>query len=280
MNDDQRIDRLRDKLKSARQQTGVDMTILLRKYFIDGFLTLLSDSKYQNRFIWKGGMVLSAITGVHERTTVDVDTLIRGLDLNPSNLTKVINEIISGRKYEGVSYQLKDVHEIQDSKDYAGQRIRINATLGKIQDTFHLDVATGERLIPEEIEYAYRPLLSKNMIPILIYRPERILAEKLQTLLVRTVFNTRMKDYYDIFILSKDELIDFRIFKIAWNEVISERHSSSEWDHWQEIMTDIHDNVTIKKYWQQYTNTNQFAKDISFDEVISICTEWFTLLGD
>lgn len=89
-----------------------------------------------------------------------------------------------------------------------------------------------------------------------------------------------MKDYYDIFILSKDELIDFRIFKIAWNEVISERHSSSEWDHWQEIMTDIHDNVTIKKYWQQYTNMNQFAKDISFDEVISICTEWFTLLGD
>lgn len=79
MNDDQRIDRLRDKLKSARQQTGVDMTILLRKYFIDGFLTLLSDSKYQNRFIWKGGMVLSAITGVHERTTVDVDTLSGGL---------------------------------------------------------------------------------------------------------------------------------------------------------------------------------------------------------
>ncbi|MBZ2201569.1 hypothetical protein CLI91_09470 [Lentilactobacillus hilgardii] len=120
MNNFDEVNSLRDRLKNVRKRTGTDMTILLRKYFIDGFLYLLSQSEYQKNFIWKGGFVLSAITGIQHRTTVDLDTMLQGVSLKTDELTEIINEVIDGKRYDGVSYHLIDIQQIQEENDYTG----------------------------------------------------------------------------------------------------------------------------------------------------------------
>ncbi|ORN13094.1 hypothetical protein FAM21838_00603 [Lentilactobacillus parabuchneri] len=269
MNDKELRDRLRDQLKNIHAQTGINTTSLQRKYFIDGFLSLLATSKYQSHFIWKGGMVLSAVTGVHERTTIDLDTMVEGVSIESENLKKMFNEIIAERDYHGVRYQLIDIQPIQEEKEYVGQRVRFQASLAKIKDSFHLDVATGEVLIPSEVNYAYKPLLGTETINLLIYRPERMLAEKLQTVLSRRSANTRMKDFYDIYILMTTEIIDFKILQTAWTRVLLERESQAEWEEWHSITTQIRKSVRMKSLWQGYAKKHAFAENISFESTVA-----------
>ncbi|MFD1126042.1 nucleotidyl transferase AbiEii/AbiGii toxin family protein [Lentilactobacillus raoultii] len=279
MNDDKQVNRLRDRLKTIRAQTGIDMTILLRKYFIDGFLSLLSTSDYQTRFIWKGGFVLSAITGVRERTTVDLDTMIQGISVETANLEQLVNKIITSRNYYGVRYYLLDIQNIQETKEYSGKRIRLQARLGQIKDSFHLDVATGEKLIPDEIQYSYTPLLGTEKINLLIYRPERILVEKLQTVITRGAFNTRMKDFYDIYILTKMEEINLSILKVAWSNLLSERQFQSDFEQWSEILSAIKDNKSMETFWLHYRREHKFATGIDFSETIIMVEQWLTELS-
>jgi len=269
LNNFDEVNSLRDRLKNVRKRTGTDMTILLRKYFIDGFLYLLSQSEYQKNFIWKGGFVLSAITGIQHRTTVDLDTMLQGVSLKTDELTEIINEIIDGKRYDGVSYLLIDIQQIQEEKDYTGQRVRILATIDNLKDIFHLDIATGETLVPNEIAFSYKPLLGNQKIPLLIYRPERILSEKLQTVLYRGILNTRMRDFYDIYVLNQTKQINFKILQVAFSYVIKNRHTSSEWENWQEIISLIRTDKHFQRNWQQYANKHSFVKDLSFDDVIN-----------
>ncbi|MBZ2201568.1 hypothetical protein CLI91_09465 [Lentilactobacillus hilgardii] len=143
------------------------------------------------------------------------------------------------------------------------------ATIDNLKDIFHLDIATGETLVPNEIAFSYKPLLGNQKIPLLIYRPERILSEKLQTVLYRGILNTRMKDFYDIYVLNQTKQINFKILQVAFSYVIKNRHTSSEWENWQEIISLIRTDKHFQRNWQQYANKHSFAKDLSFDDVIN-----------
>ncbi len=186
------------------------------------------------------------------------------MTLSKDELTKIVKQITSN-SFEGVAYKLQKITPIQEGKDYQGLRITISANLGNIRDIFHIGITTGERVIPKEIYFYYQPLLGTEKINMLIYPPERILAEKLQTILERGLTNSRMKDFYDCYILNEIEIINKPKLTIAFRNVIKERNSNDDWQNWKAIIDAIFASGFMKSNWILYQNKNEFAKDTSWD---------------
>jgi len=261
---------VKDTLKVKRDATGVDYNILLKKYFIDEFLRLLSKSDYSSNFIWKGGFVLSAITGVEKRTTVDIDTVLRGVTVDTESLTNIVTQITSLSDNTGCQYILRGIGSIQEEKAYQGLRIYLLGTLGQMQEKFHLDIATGESLIPSAIFLAYQPLIGRP-IGINIYRPERILVEKIQTILTRSVANTRMKDFIDVYLISSPVTtieITPSLLTEAMRSVLAERGTTDLLEDWQVTMDFIADDLLMAQRWDEFQTKHDFVGNISFADTI------------
>ncbi|MFC6176242.1 nucleotidyl transferase AbiEii/AbiGii toxin family protein [Companilactobacillus huachuanensis] len=259
---------IKDKLKAKRDETGVPFDILQKKFFIDCFLKLLSESQYSDNFVWKGGFVLSAITGIKKRTTVDLDTLITGMAVNSSTLSKVIQEIISNKDENGPVFKLLDIEEIQEEKAYQGLRVRIMGQLGQMKDNFHLDVVTGETLEQRAIKWDYQPLIGDRKIPIYIYRPEQILSEKLQTILERGIANTRMKDFYDVYIIPATTTLDIDDLSVDFITVMHERGTEELWKMRKSVLDLIAADQKMHGEWINYSKKNKFAEYLSFEQVL------------
>mgnify|MGYP003365226479 CR=1 FL=1 len=260
---------VKDQLKAKRDQTGVSYNILVKKFFIDGLLSLLSDSAYATKFVWKGGFVLSAITGVEKRTTVDLDTMLKGVRVDIPTLTAIIQDVISHESENGCQYSLIDITPIQEEKAYQGLRVRLQGQLGQMRDKFHLDVATGEKIEPAAVKWQYKPLLGEDFIPLFIYRPERILAEKLQTVLERSIANTRMKDFYDICTVPKLVSINHDVLTDAFDIVMRERGSSDLLDYWQGTLDLIRGNQRMQRQWADYAKKHEFVGKLTFSDTLN-----------
>lgn len=252
---------------------------MLKKYFIDEFLRLLSQSSYATKFVWKGGFVLSAITGIGKRTTVDLDTLLQGVTVNRSTLTSIMNEVIDLQTISGCQYTLINVQPIQEEKAYSGLRVSLSGQLGQIQDRFHLDIATGETLRPAAVKLDYQPLIGEGPIPILVYRTERILAEKLQTILARSIANTRMKDFYDVYIMTKLVPIDSELLVVAFRIVMQERETQGLEDNSQETLDLIRASLRMQQLWKNYAEQHAFVEQLTFEETVDAAKRLLKLMG-
>jgi len=265
-------------LKLERDKTNVEYNILLKKYFIDEFLRKLSKTKYANKFIWKGGFVLSAITGIEKRTTVDLDTLLDGINMDITTLTNIMNDVIITEGKDIIQYSLIDIKPIQEEKAYQGLRVRIQGKIESMSEKFHLDVTTGEKLDPSAIVWKYKPLLSNEPIELLIYRPERMLAEKLQTMLERGLANTRMKDFYDIYIIPKFAVIDYHVLSKSFKIVMAERHTLDLWETRNFVVDEIRIDERMKNYWNSYKAKNSFVGNISLDDITDCAEQLFDII--
>ncbi len=271
---------LMDKLKIIRKQTGVDIQIFIKKFFIDSFLKLLSESAYQDKFVQKGGFVLSAIAGIEKRTTVDIDTLITGVTLDEPHIETLIHQIIDGKEVNGVTFQLADTQKIHDEKEFTGYRVFLIAHLDNMRDKFHLDIATGETLVPPQISYRYQPLIQKDeSFELFIYRTERMLAEKLQTILERRTLNTRSKDFFDVYLFSQLNVIDEKILYEAFHFVIQERNSENDVNNWKIILNELHDSEEMKHRWSIYQRDNRYVEDLSFEETLQSVENYLLMLS-
>ncbi|EQM52895.1 abortive infection protein [Lactiplantibacillus plantarum EGD-AQ4] len=271
--------RVKDKLKTKRDISGVSYNILLKKFFIDGFLERLSQSAYVSNFVWKGGFVLSIITGVQHRTTVDLDTMLTGVSVSVPTLTRIINDIIDSERLSYIRYELVDIKPIHEEKAYQGLRIRLKGRLGQMQDNFHLDVATGERLEPSAIKLSYTPTIGDKAIPIYAYRPERILAEKLQTILERSIANTRMKDFYDIYAIPKYTNISHDVLLNAFKVVMTERNTLNIWNTYEFVLTEIRNDKGMHKLWQSYADEQTFIHELTLDQTLDVAYDFFRQLS-
>lgn len=245
------------------------------KFFIDAFLKRLSQSKFLNTFVWKGGFVLSAITGISKRTTVDLDALVHGIDVDKPTLTNIIETVIQTEDNVGPEFILVDITPIREERTYQGLRVRLAGKLGQMRDNFHLDVATGETLVPAAISWNYTPLLGDEKIPIFRYQSERILGEKLQTVLERSIVNTRMKDFYDIYIISKLVPTNDQLLAEAFRTVMTERHTLDLWNDWDAILALIGSDKEMLSEWEKYVKNQTFVGSISFEETLTAIANYF-----
>ena len=263
-------EQVKGRIKSLAKQKNADARTLMRVYMMERFLERVSTSKYKDNFIIKGGMLITAMVGVSLRSTMDIDTSIKNQNLSEVDIRKILDEIGQIDIQDGVSFEIKNVSEIMGEMEYPGIRFSMDAVMGKLITPMKIDISTGDVITPKAIEYSYKLLLEDRSIRLWSYNLETILAEKLQTVLARGVFNTRMRDYYDINILLSiyDKNIDNSMLKNAFSATCKKRGTDILKSDARAILVDIKDDVRLRELWESYRKKYTYAQNISFETIM------------
>ena len=249
--------------------------MLIRNFLMERLLERLSVSKYKKNFILKGGMLVASYTGLNARATKDIDTTINALDLDPEKMISVLEEIIRIDLDDNISYELKDHEEIMDDFDYPGIRFVIQAKLDTIDLPLQIDLSTDDVITPAAIEYNYKLMLEDRTIPLQTYNLETLLAEKLQTIISRGEANTRIRDFYDIYIISKQYSteIDYEILRAAFEATSKKRQTL---DKSEEIYSTLDYFANSKEgiaLWNNFKRNRYYVGDTNWNDIIDSIRE-------
>ena len=192
---------LKDLIRNLSKEVEIEPYVLIRKYMMERFLERVSKSKYNGSFILKGGMLVSAFVGIESRATMDIDTTIKGIPVTITEMKRMITEISDIYLEDNVKFRIKKLSEIMDEMEYTGIRFSMEAIMDGAVIPLKIDISTGDVITPGEISYSYKLMFEDRTISIMTYPVETILAEKLETVISRSITNTRMRDFYDIHVL-------------------------------------------------------------------------------
>ena len=262
---------LKDMIKNLARKHSADSQILLRTYMTERFLERLSQSSYKNNFIIKGGMLITAMVGIQSRSTMDLDTTIKGFTLNQDELESIINQICLININDGVTFEIKSFSEIMDEADYPGVRISMNCFYDNIRIPMKLDISTGDVITPKEIAFKYQLMFEKREIALLAYNIETVLAEKLETIIARNITNTRMRDFYDIHVLLKSYKgqINYKILKLAFNATSTKRGSKKLMINAEAVFDKLDNDADMIKLWKRYQDNNNYANELLWADVVN-----------
>ena len=199
----------KNKIKRVEEEYDLNHYEVLQRFMFERILERISISKYNSNFILKGGLLLSAIFGINERSTKDIDTTIIGIDISKTEMVKILNEILNIDLNDGTTFNIVNITDIREESEYGGNKYNIIGKIENIKVQLEIDISTGDKVTPREMKYKYQSIFENKSIIINCYNLETILAEKLETILRRGKFNSRMKDYYDVYyILNNDKKVN------------------------------------------------------------------------
>ena len=167
-----------------------------------------------------------------------------------------------------VTFTLRQIGEIRENDEYSGYRVALTADYPPMAVPLKLDVTTGDKITPKEIEYSFKLLLEDRSISILAYNLETILAEKLETVISRSDQNTRPRDYYDIYVLMKlqSQNIDLPSLKEALAATCKKRGSEETVKEYKQIMDRVKNSTVMQEQWTRYQKEFDYASDIPFED--------------
>ena len=274
-------EQIKGAIRNISKKTGVNPNSLLQMCLFEGILEKLSKSKYSENFILKGGLLISSLIGVDMRSTMDMDTTIRGIPLNEVSITKILNEILAIEIDADIEYKLIKLSPIRQEDVYEDFCASISCIFGKINAILNIDITTGDVITPREMNYSYSKILEEGTIPIMTYTIETILAEKFETISSRNITTTRARDFYDLYMIYsiyKDK-IDKGILRKAIERTSKYRGSFETALQYKEIVELFRESETPKELWKKYTQNNPYTKDVDFLDTISIYEEIGTVLN-
>ena len=266
------IESIKGKIRSLAENKNLKSQEVLQIYFFERFLDRLSKSKYKNNFVIKGGFLISSLIGIENRTTMDMDTTIKGIALKEERIKEIVEEIININVNDGIRFEINDISYIREEDEYENFRISLIANVGKTKNPMKLDLTTGDAITPREIEYTYPCIFGTEDIKIKAYPLETILAEKYETIIRRNITTTRMRDFYDLYTLynlKKDE-IDYEILKEAIERTSKKRESQNIMKNYEEIIEDIKEDSYLKSLWEVYLSENKYIEHLVFDKVVEV----------
>lgn len=245
---------------------------ILQRYMFERVLERISVSKYQDNFILKGGLLLSAMFGIDNRMTKDMDATITGIDVSKDKMLKVLNEILSINLKDGVKFDVVDITDIREDDEYGGNKYHIVGKLQSLKVNLEIDISTGDKVTPRELKYKYPLIFEDRTIMISSYNIETILAEKIETVLRRGSFNSRMKDFYDIyyFLTKLRKEIDINILKDAVDNTFTKRDSFEYLNDYEQIIDSIIGNERLERLWNIYSNKYKYANGIDINEILNL----------
>jgi predicted nucleotidyltransferase component of viral defense system len=254
------------KKKAAENQ--ISAQLVMQNYMMERLLERISLSKYQRNFILKGGFLIAAIVGLDTRATMDLDTTIKGFPLDHDSVRGIFEEICAVTVEDDVTFTVSNTTNIRESDDYHGLRVHLNAIYPPLNVAMKVDVTTGDKITPREIEYSFKLMFDNRSISVLAYNLETILAEKLETVLSRNIANTRPRDFYDIHILYtlRGADCDMAVLWQALDETTRKRGSSSILPQYRDIVGSIQADPQMLRFWDEYRKEFEYAKDIDFSE--------------
>ena len=264
-------DSLKAKIYNLAKQTNIPNKYLIQNFMFEALLKRISKSKYKDKFIIKGGLLLSSIFGVNLRSTMDLDTTIKGLPLNRETITKVINEIISIDVEDNIKLEIENVKDIREEELYSGFEVNLKAEFDGLKTNLMIDITTGDVITYKEVEFKYSTIFDNETINIMTYNYETIIAEKFESIISRNIDNTRMKDYYDLYMF----------VNLKWNDINKDtlrnaifntskaRETLDYIDNASKYIELINDDSRLKSLWNSYQNNYEYAKGIEFVDTIN-----------
>ena len=257
---------LKDLIRNLSKKKSADAQILMRNYMMERFLERISLSEYKNQFILKGGMLVAAMVGLDARATMDLDATIKGTNVSVEDVEMIISQIISIPLDDGVVFRVKRISEIMEEADYPGVRVSMETKFDGVITPLKIDISTGDVITPREIKYKFNLMLEDRTIEVWAYNLETVLAEKLETVVSRNVTNTRMRDFYDIYILqklygeqlSKDVLRDALVATAKKRETLEQ----IETEDIDEVFDEIQSSSVMENLWKAYQRNYSYSADI------------------
>lgn len=259
---------LKDLIRNLSKEVEIEPYVLIRKYMMERFLERVSKSKYNGSFILKGGMLVSAFVGIESRATMDIDTTIKGIPVTITEMKRMITEISDIYLEDNVKFRIKKLSEIMDEMEYTGIRFSMEAIMDGAVIPLKIDISTGDVITPGEISYSYKLMFEDRTISIMTYPVETILAEKLETVISRSITNTRMRDFYDIHVLLQLYKIDYDIFALALERTAKKRESLLLLENAENVLKAVNSSDDMKKMWTTYQKKFRYARSYTWDDMM------------
>ena len=275
---------LKDLIRNLSKKKSADAQILMRNYMMERFLERISLSEYKNQFILKGGMLVAAMVGLDARATMDLDATIKGTNVSVEDVEMIISQIISIPLDDGVSFRIKRISEIMEEADYPGVRVSMETKFDGVITPLKIDISTGDIITPREIKYNFNLMLENRTIEVWAYNLETVLAEKLETVISRNVTNTRMRDFYDIYILqklyveqlSKDVLWDALVATAKKRETLEQ----IETEDIDEVFDEIQSSSVMENLWKAYQRNYSYSADIPWHTIMKSIRTLYEIISE
>lgn len=258
-------------INNIAKENKVSAQSVLQTYMLERLLERISISKYKDNFILKGGMLISAMLGIDSRTTMDMDTTIKGFKLTEENITNIINEICNIKIDDGVTFEVLKIELIREADDYGGYRITFKANyMESMSVIMKIDITTGDKITYKEIKYSFDLMLEDRKIQIWSYNLETVIAEKFESIIKRGILGTRIRDYYDVYMLlnTQTKNINFNTLKDAIYSTAEYRNTINIIKDWSKIIEQLDNSDIMKKQWERYKKDNFYAKEIKYEDLI------------
>ena len=272
---------LTDLIKNKARNLGLDAQLLLKRYFMEQMLARIAQSEYKTNFILKGGLLISSLLGLSSRTTQDIDVSIINKPLSIDEIKQVMTNVCKIDLNDNIRYELADVQEIREEFEYPGIRLSFKYYMDKISDSLKMGITTGDTITPKEITYGYKLLLEDKVINLCSYPIETIIAEKIECILSRNILGTRMRDYYDIYMLERlfKDRINKENQKKALLNTCAKRNTENVLTNSSDIIVDIENDWGQQNLWKNYASKNTYVGNVSFEDTIKSIKSLLKLIG-
>ena len=265
---------LKAKIRNIAKLKNLPAQVILQNYMFERFLNRLSASEYKEKFVLKGGMLVAAIVGIDNRATMDLDTTLKNLPLTPEAIEKALNEIFEIDLNDDVKFKFKGISPIREDDIYGGYRVALDAIYETIVTPMTIDVSTGDVITPNAVKFNFTGIFDDELaFEVWAYNIETVLAEKIETILRRSMFNTRPRDFYDAYILITTQNFDKATFTEALNKTIEHRGTRNRINDFGSTMEIVSESADLRRMWNNYQSQFPYAKDISFEEVCNTIME-------
>lgn len=275
--------RLSDLIKSLKSKNGqqINNQEIRIRYALERFLARLAQSEYRDKFILKGGFLMGTLYCVGQRSTKDLDALVRNIKGEAEEIRKALDSISGIVLNDNVTFQVAQIEKTQDQRMYSGFRAKMIMYFNGEQSrvNFDLDIDVGDVITPAalnlEMILTFNEISrEKESITTLAYPIQTILAEKLETVLDKGIMNSRMKDFYDLRLLLNDPnrpeiSLCYEAFRNTWNSRHQIEIDEELFEDWQFVIEDIENNDAINQiYWPNYTKDRRYVQGIEFNQIV------------
>ena len=260
---------LKAKIRNIAKQKNIPAQVILQNYMFERLLVRLSASEYKEKFVLKGGMLVAAIVGLDNRATMDMDTTLKNLPLTPEAIRSALEDICSIAFDDGVVYEIGTISPIRKDDIYGGYRVMLNARFDIMLTPLSIDVSTGDVITPHAVQYNFSEIFDdEKSYELWAYNIETVMAEKVETILRRGIFNTRPRDFYDAYILTTTQKFDITVFEDALKATANHRGTTDQIADVPSILHNIEESPELKTMWDKYRKQFSYAKDITYEQIM------------
>ena len=262
---------LKAKIRNIARQKNIPAQVVLQNYMFERLLVRLSASEYKDKFVLKGGMLVAAIVGLDNRATMDMDTTLKSLPLTPEAIRSALDNICNSPFNDGVSFEIGTISPIREDDIYGGYRVMLNARFDTIITPLSMDVSTGDAITPHAVQYNFSEIFDdEKTYELWAYNIETVMAEKVETILRRGVFNTRPRDFYDAYILTTTQKFDNAVFEDALKATANHRGTTRQIEDVPGILQNIEESPELKTMWERYRKQFAYAADIEYEQIMNV----------